>query len=110
MTTKAELASLPADASLQCPECLYPWPWLSDQGQCIQLHDKCLSCLLAEERPEEEADELVRLVIEARENIERQHGRRVFPCPFGPHPGCKRCGDRGWILGYPPGYVPPVNG
>jgi hypothetical protein len=98
------------DAVVQCPRCKQMWAWLGDQGACIAMHQMCLSCaLLADplpgeaQRTEEEQDALVAGVIALRESREQRMGRRIFPCVFGPHPGCKRCGDRGWIVGYPPG-------
>ena len=99
---------------VECPECRESHAWLGDQGACIALHGKCLTCLLFNDYPrlgtdpeeEREADAKVAEVQALREQRERWAGRRVFPCPSHVVPHCPLCHDAGWILGYPPGRAP----
>ena len=100
--------------SVACPSCGFLAAWLGDHGASIEVHGKCLACLLAEypdpftsPEMEAEADAKVAAVIALREDRERRTGRRVFPCVQHMEPSCKFCGGRGWILGYPPGVLPP---
>lgn len=103
---------------VECPECHSRVAWLGDQGACVHLFGKCLTCLLFIDymsvegtELEDEADAKVAQVQALREERERWCGRRVFPCPS--HRSlekCPLCGDEGWILGYPPGAAPADKG
>lgn len=107
-----------AAGSIECPQCHTLFAWLGDHGASIELFHRCLKCELDQyptpfESPEQEreADGKVEWVMALREERERHTGRRVFPCitcaSLPESTGCKMCGGRGWILGYPPGYLPP---
>lgn len=99
-TTTTDLAT----SLVACPRCHVEYSWLGDYAACIESEVVCLKCRLDDlENDEEAADAMVARVIRVREAREEATGRRVLPCPWDPHPGCRRCADRGWIIGYPPG-------
>lgn len=101
-------------STVSCPQCGYPCAWLGEQGACVDLYGACLTCLLFPEegqpqRTEEELDTIVEAATYLREARERLTGRRIFPCVNHAEEGatCRHCSGRGWIVGYPPGALPP---
>jgi hypothetical protein len=102
-------------SEVECPACGQRWAWLGDQGASVELHGRCLQCLLLTEHPgewgpglEAELDAKVAQVVALRESREQATGRRVFPCVRHALEQCPSCGGRGWVAGYPPGAAPPA--
>ena len=110
--TEAERKLYYAMGSVECPQCKELHPWLSQQGASVDVHGKCLACLLFKDYPhpftseamELEADAKVQQVVDKTLEREQWTGRRVFPCPTHKQDDCRVCGSKGWILGRPPGY------
>jgi hypothetical protein len=106
-----------ADAEVECSACGVEYAYLGDHGQCIQLHGRCLACLIEQMDkiavrdmiPAAEAerilDTMVEGVVRAREAEEQRLGRRIFPCALHVQDGvCPYCQGRTWVVGYPPGF------
>ena len=98
------VASKFAGTEIPCPQCLRVYAWLGDHGMSVRIHGRCIACILDDSQDDEQTDPLLEAVKAERELMEAACGRRVLPCVFGPHPGCSRCHDRGWLLGWAPGH------